>query len=74
MTTHPTLTDEQCPACRLGDPLEIVYGPPSDEMVAAAAAGVIALGGGSATGPGDAAFRCRGAECDAEWGLIDWER
>ena len=71
MSIPLSLTDECCPACRTPNPLEIVHGAASAEMVDAEAAGLIALGGPVVTDD-DPAYRCRRAGCGREWGRIDW--
>lgn len=56
-----------CPTCEKTNPLEIVYGLPSNEMQLAEFEGTIALGGCVMQG-NDPAYRCR--ECGARFGTI----
>jgi len=71
MPTHPYLIDENCPACCTPNPLEIVHGAASLEMLDAQAAGLIALGR-PVVSDDDPAYRCRLGGCGSEWGRIDW--
>ena len=56
-----------CPKCETANPLEIVYGFPSNEMQIAETEGSIALGGGVMQGD-DPAYRCRA--CGERFGSI----
>ena len=56
-----------CPKCETPNPLEIVYGFPSNEMQIAESEGTIALGGCVIQGD-DPAYRCR--ECGEQFGTI----
>ncbi len=56
-----------CPKCATTNPVEIVYGMPSDEMQQAAAEGHIALGGCVISGD-DPAFICR--NCGEQFGTV----
>lgn len=67
-----TISAQTCPACGTANPLEIVYGVPSAEMLDAVAAKVIWLGGEVAD-DASAAFACRSEKCDMQWGVIDWD-
>jgi hypothetical protein len=61
-----------CPQCTTANPLEIIYGFHSAEMISAERNGEIAL----SSVPEDhdcPAFRCRNAECTHEWGVIGWQ-
>lgn len=63
---------ETCPSCGTSNPLEIVYGTPSAEMIEAQAAQRIFLA--EIPLSDDAvAFRCRQQECNERWGVIDLE-
>lgn len=66
------LANERCPRCGNGNPLELVYGMPSGEMMKAVNDGHIALGGSVIT-DSNPAYRCRAEGCGTEWGVIDWE-
>jgi hypothetical protein len=56
-----------CPSCETPNPLEILYGLPSDEMQLAEFEGSIALGGCVMQGD-DPAYRCRA--CGHEFGEV----
>lgn len=56
-----------CPKCETPNPLEIVYGFPSNEMQVAETEGSIALGGCVLQGD-DPAYRCR--QCGEQFGTI----
>ncbi len=56
-----------CPKCETPNPLEIVYGLPSQEMQLAESEGSIALGGCVVEGD-DPAYKCR--ECGETFGTI----
>lgn len=58
-------SDVSCPACSATNPVEIVYGLPSDEMHDAAARGDIALGG-SVIDDAAPIYQCR--ECGNSFG------
>ena len=58
-----------CPVCGTTDPIEILYGYPSAEMMDAASEGLIALGG-CIVDPENPAYRCRNSECGAEFGRL----
>ncbi|MCY7325456.1 MAG: hypothetical protein LH605_04910 [Microbacteriaceae bacterium] len=71
MPTFTHLIDERCPQCDSTNPLEIVHGEASSEMLAAADAGLIAIGG-PVVADDNAAYRCRRLGCGVEWGRVDW--
>lgn len=71
MQVSTDLSAERCPLCGKGNPLELVYGIPSGEMLKAVDAGHIALGGYLIT-DSNPAYRCRDGNCAREWGVIDW--
>lgn len=54
-----------CPSCATPNPLEILYGLPSNEMQLAESEGAIALGG-CIVGDDSPAYRCR--DCGHEFG------
>ena len=54
-----------CPSCTASNPLEILYGLPSNEMQLAEVEGAIALGG-CIVGDDSPAYRCR--DCGHEFG------
>jgi hypothetical protein len=54
-----------CPSCTTPNPLEILYGLPSNEMQLAESEGAIALGG-CIVGDDSPAYRCR--DCGHEFG------
>lgn len=56
-----------CPHCGTTDPIEIVYGFPSGEMMEAASSGAIALGG-CVVDDNDPAYRCRNESCGQAFG------
>lgn len=58
-----------CPECGTTDPIEILYGFPSSEMMEAADNGFIALGG-CIIAPENPAYRCRNSDCNAEFGSL----
>jgi len=60
-----------CPQCNTANPLDIIYGSHSAEMISAALKGEIALSDTieSSECP---AFRCRNLDCAHEWGAIQW--
>jgi hypothetical protein len=60
-----------CPQCSATNPLEIIYGFHSAEMISAAKHGEIALSA-DIESPDCPAFRCRNDECTHEWGAIEW--
>ena len=73
------LEEINCPHCGANNPIEIVYGLPSDEMEASAAKGEIVLGGCTMSGmaltetgeiiaPNDPSYRCRNEECGRNFG------
>ena len=62
-------SDVSCPSCGTTDPIEILYGLPSSEMMEAADAGVIALGG-CIVHPDNPAYRCSNSECGTEFGQL----
>lgn len=63
---------ETCPSCGTSNPLEIVYGTPSAEMIEAQAAQRIHLAEVPLSDEA-VAFRCRQQECNERWGTIDLE-
>jgi len=63
---------QTCPSCGTHNPLEIVYGTPSAEMIEAEAARRIILAGIPLSDEA-VAFRCRQQECNERWGVIDLE-
>lgn len=68
MSEHHLFDDapDRCPVCGTGEPLPLVYGSPSAEMLTAARLGQIALGGPASSN--DAAqWACRSAGCRAEF-------
>ena len=62
-------SDIACPLCGTTDPLEIIYGMPSAEMVEASEGGFIELGG-CIVGPEAPAYRCRNAQCAHAFGVV----
>lgn len=56
-----------CPTCEKPNPLEIVYGLPSNEMQLAESEGTISLGGCVIQGD-DPAYQCR--DCGERFGTI----
>jgi DNA-directed RNA polymerase subunit RPC12/RpoP len=56
-----------CPSCTTPNPLEILYGLPSNEMQLAESGGAIALGG-CIVGDESPAYRCR--DCGHEFGEV----
>ena len=56
-----------CPKCETPNPLEILYGLPSPEMMDAEAMGTISLGGCVIQGD-DPAYQCR--DCGERFGTI----
>ena len=60
-------TEISCPTCETPNPIEILYGLPSPEMVDAEAMGTISLGG-SATQGDDPAYQCR--QCGERFGTV----
>ena len=67
MTLFDKPENVSCPSCAATNPLEILYGLPSDEMQRAEFEGSIALGGCVMRGE-DPAYRCR--ECGHEFGEV----
>jgi transposase-like protein len=67
MTLFDNPEDIACPSCTTTNPLEILYGSPSDEMQLAEFTGAIALGGSIVNGA-DPAYRCR--DCGHEFGEV----
>ena len=65
MTLFDNPEEIECPSCTATNPLEIVYGSPSNEMQAAEFEGSIVLGGGNVN-DGNPAYRCR--DCGHEFG------
>ena len=61
--------DIACPMCGTTDPLEIIYGSPSTEMMEARAAGFIELGG-LMVGPDAPAYHCRNSGCGNSFGSV----
>jgi len=68
MTEHHLFDDspERCPVCGSREPLPLVYGAPSAEMLIAAKLGQIALGD-PASPDGSAQWACRSRECRREF-------
>ena len=62
-------SDVSCPKCGTTDPIEIVYGLPSSEMIEAAAEGAIALGG-HVIRDDIPAFLCRNDGCGHKFGRL----
>ncbi len=62
-------SDVSCPHCGTTDPIEIVYGLPSGEMMEAAEAGAIALGG-CVINDDNPAYQCRSDACGQAFGRI----
>jgi hypothetical protein len=62
-------SDVSCPQCGTTDPIEIVYGLPSGEMMDAAEAGAIALGG-CVINDDNPAYQCRNDTCGHSFGQI----
>lgn len=58
-----------CPMCGTTEPLDIVYGLPSNEMMDAASEGAIVLGG-CIIGDDPPAYRCRNEDCGNEFGRL----
>jgi len=58
-----------CPQCGTAEPIEIVYGFPSSEMMEASAIGLISLGG-CIVDESSPRFRCRADECRREFGEL----
>jgi len=56
-----------CPTCETPNPIEILYGSPSPEMMDAEAMGTITLGG-SATLDDNPAYQCR--QCGERFGTV----
>ncbi len=67
MTLFNNPENISCPQCSATNPLEILYGLPSDEMQLAEFRGEIALGG-CIINDSSPAFACRA--CGAEFGEI----
>lgn len=67
MTVFDNPEEQKCPNCDAANPLEIVYGLPSQEMFDAEMEGSIALGGCVIRGD-DPAFVCR--DCGERFGTI----
>ena len=62
-------TDQLCPACSAGDPLEIAYGLPGYELFEHAAELGYALGG-CVLSDESPKWQCR--VCETQWGLVPW--
>lgn len=67
MTLFDNPEEIACPSCTATNPLEILYGSPSNEMQAAELEGTIALGGPVA-GEDSPTYRCR--DCSHEFGEL----
>jgi rubredoxin len=67
LTLFDNPEDIACPSCTATNPLEILYGLPSNEMQLAESTGTIALGGSIVNGD-DPAYRCR--DCGHEFGEV----
>jgi rubredoxin len=65
LTLFDNPEDIACPSCTTPNPLEILYGLPSNEMQLAESEGAIALGG-CIVGDDSPAYRCR--DCGHEFG------
>ena len=65
MTLFHNPEEIECPSCTTPNPLEILYGLPSNEMQLAESEGAIALGG-CIVGDDSPAYRCR--DCGHEFG------
>lgn len=55
-----------CPQCAMNNPIEVVYGDPSDEMLTAATTGAILLGGAPLDDV-NPAYECRA--CGTRFGV-----
>ncbi|MFM6968746.1 MAG: hypothetical protein ACKOWN_07505 [Microbacteriaceae bacterium] len=62
-------SDVSCPVCGTTDPLEIIYGLPSIEMMTASTEGKIALGG-CIIDPESPAYMCRNESCNKRFGSL----
>lgn len=58
-----------CPQCGATDPIDIIYGFPSSEMMEAASQGAIALGG-CIMHDDNPAYVCRNESCGHEFGRL----
>jgi rubredoxin len=67
LTLFDNPEDIACPSCTATNPLEILYGLPSDEMQRAEFEGSIALGG-CIIRDDNPAYRCR--DCGHEFGEV----
>ncbi len=67
MTLFDNPEDIACPKCETSNPLEIIYGFPSEEMFGAESSGSIALGG-CVVQDDNPAYRCR--RCGHEFGEV----
>ena len=62
-------SDVACPLCGTTDPLEIIYGMPSSEMMSASEEGLIALGG-CIVDSESPAYVCRSESCGHRFGQL----
>ena len=67
MTLFDNLDDVECPTCSATNPIEILYGMPSEEMQHAEVEGHIVLGGCVISG-NDPAYQCRA--CGEQFGQV----